>query len=106
MFEGSPDVILKSTGSCGSFFIRNRRRQRNRQHKDKQAAQPQLQLAVTPQAIPNKPPMTALNESDLWMISRRAIGTTWRSVTGMILNSMRGTTMTRMTLGEIITFID
>ena len=129
MFEGSLGVMSlqgsprprKSTRYMTNYFIRSgrirkkkqRRRQRGRQHKGKQAAQPQLQLPLAPQA-PMITKVTALmalvhktqTKSGLWVISRRATGTTWRSVTGMILSLMRGTTMTRMTLGEIFTFID
>ena len=129
MFEGSLGVMSlqgsprprKSTRYMTKYFIRSgrirkkkqRRRQRGRQHKDKQAAQPQLQLPLAPRAplITKVTTLMALvhktqTKSGLRVISRRATGTTWRSVTGMILNSMRGTTMTRMTLGEIFTFID
>ena len=49
---------------------------------------------------------TVSTESDLWVISRRATGTIWRSVTGTILSLMHGTTMTWITFGEIVTFID
>ena len=49
---------------------------------------------------------TTPSTSDLQVISRRATGTTWKSVTGTILSLMRGTTMTWMSFGEIVTFID
>lgn len=38
--------------------------------------------------------------------SMRVTGTTWRSVTGMILSLMRGATLTWTTFSEIVTFID